>query len=154
MSIFYTSGLNRQYSIQVVKHVNILYKWLKMLTPPTLQIQSCYSLIDILTTWTNYWHSYHFYKLFRLASCTLQFWQNLTKISFQGRIFNYFCVFLYIWHVGFHVFCVSHIVYKQVHSAYEYSITSGMSTADNNVWSLHFKLEVLMWRHVVYVPKF
>jgi hypothetical protein len=28
MSIFYTSGLNRQYSIQVAKNVNILYKWL------------------------------------------------------------------------------------------------------------------------------
>jgi hypothetical protein len=27
MSIFYTSGLNRQYSIQVAKNVNILYKW-------------------------------------------------------------------------------------------------------------------------------
>jgi hypothetical protein len=23
----------------------------------------------------------------------------------------------------------------------------------NNVWSLHFKLEVFIWRHVVYVPK-
>jgi hypothetical protein len=25
-----------------------------------------------------------------LASCTLQFWSNLTQISFQGRHFNYF----------------------------------------------------------------
>jgi hypothetical protein len=27
-----------------------------------------------------------------LASCTLQVWYNLTKISFQGKLFNYFCV--------------------------------------------------------------
>jgi hypothetical protein len=27
-----------------------------------------------------------------LASCMLQFWSNLTKISFQGKHFNYFCV--------------------------------------------------------------
>jgi hypothetical protein len=26
-----------------------------------------------------------------LASCTLQVWYNLTKISFQGKLFNYFC---------------------------------------------------------------
>jgi hypothetical protein len=39
-----------------------------------------------------------------LASCTLQFRYNLTKISFQGRHFNYCCALLYIWHVGFHVF--------------------------------------------------
>ena len=31
-----------------------------------------------------------------LASCTLQFKYNLTKIRFQGRHFNYFCVLLYI----------------------------------------------------------
>ena len=29
-----------------------------------------------------------------LASCTLQFWSNLTKISFQGKHFNYFCALL------------------------------------------------------------
>ena len=29
-----------------------------------------------------------------LASCTLQFWSNLTKISFQCKHFNYFCVLL------------------------------------------------------------
>ena len=29
-----------------------------------------------------------------LASCTLQFWYNLTKISFQGNHFNYLCLFL------------------------------------------------------------
>ena len=29
-----------------------------------------------------------------LASCTLQFWLNLTKISFQGKHFNYHCVLL------------------------------------------------------------
>ena len=29
-----------------------------------------------------------------LASCTLQVWYNLTKISFQGKLFNYFCVLL------------------------------------------------------------
>ena len=29
-----------------------------------------------------------------LASGTLQFWYNLTKISFQGKHFNYFCVFM------------------------------------------------------------
>jgi hypothetical protein len=38
-----------------------------------------------------------------LALCTLQFWYNLTKISFQGKHFNYFCVLLQIWHVGFHI---------------------------------------------------
>jgi hypothetical protein len=27
-----------------------------------------------------------------LASCTLHLWSNLTKICFQGRHFNYFCV--------------------------------------------------------------
>jgi hypothetical protein len=27
-----------------------------------------------------------------LALCTFQFWSNLTKISFQGKHFNYFCV--------------------------------------------------------------
>jgi hypothetical protein len=27
-----------------------------------------------------------------LASCTLQFWSNLTKIIFQGKHFNYFIV--------------------------------------------------------------
>ena len=26
-------------------------------------------------------------------------------------------------------------------------------TKPNNVWSLHFKQEVFIWRHVVYVPK-
>jgi hypothetical protein len=36
-----------------------------------------------------------------LASCTLQFLSNLTKISFQGKHFNYFCVLLLIWQVGF-----------------------------------------------------
>jgi hypothetical protein len=30
MSIVYTSGYQCQYFIQVVTHVNILYKWLKM----------------------------------------------------------------------------------------------------------------------------
>ena len=29
-----------------------------------------------------------------LASCTLQLWSNLTKISFQGRHFNYFSALL------------------------------------------------------------
>ena len=29
-----------------------------------------------------------------LASCTLQFWSNLTKISFQGKHFTYFCILL------------------------------------------------------------
>jgi hypothetical protein len=29
-----------------------------------------------------------------LASCTLQFWSNITKISFQGKHFNYLCVSL------------------------------------------------------------
>jgi hypothetical protein len=29
-----------------------------------------------------------------LASCTLQFWLNLTKIIVQGKHFNYFCVLL------------------------------------------------------------
>jgi hypothetical protein len=30
-----------------------------------------------------------------LASCTLQVWRyNLTKISFQGKLLNYFCVLL------------------------------------------------------------
>ena len=39
-----------------------------------------------------------------MTSCTLQLRYNLTKISFQDRHSNYFCVLLYIWHVGFHVF--------------------------------------------------
>ena len=39
-----------------------------------------------------------------LASCTLQFWSNLTKISFQGKHFNFFCALLQIWHVRFHIF--------------------------------------------------
>ena len=39
-----------------------------------------------------------------VASCTLQFWSNLTKISFQGKHFNHFWILLYIWHVGFHIF--------------------------------------------------
>ena len=29
-----------------------------------------------------------------LASCTLQVWYNLTRISFQGKLLNYFCVLL------------------------------------------------------------
>ena len=29
-----------------------------------------------------------------LASCMLQLWSNLTKISFQGKHFNYFCALL------------------------------------------------------------
>ena len=29
-----------------------------------------------------------------LAFCMLQLWSNLTKISFQGRHFNYFCALL------------------------------------------------------------
>ena len=29
-----------------------------------------------------------------LVSCTLQFWLNLTKISFHGKHFNYFCALL------------------------------------------------------------
>jgi hypothetical protein len=35
-----------------------------------------------------------FVYLNSLTLCTLQFWSNLTKISFQGKHFNYFCASL------------------------------------------------------------
>jgi hypothetical protein len=64
-----------------------------------------------------------------------KFWYDVTLFMCQN-----FKLEIFIWrHIvyvpksfnnRFHVFCVSHIVYKQVHSAYEYIITSGMSTAD------------------------
>jgi hypothetical protein len=40
-------------------------------------------------------HNQHDIRIIRhLASCTLQFWSNLPKISFRGKHFNYLCALL------------------------------------------------------------
>ena len=87
-----------------------------------------------------------------LASCTLQFWSNLTKISFQGRYFNYYCALLYIWHVGFYEWkelekCIYFVIYlyvfKLVCTQWENFIRIGI-TVLYLIWIWRLQISVLL----------
>jgi hypothetical protein len=112
----------------------------------------------VLLNFLFFWNSLNVYTLVWKHTNK---WRN-TKISFQGRHFNYFSVLLYIWHVGFHIFKILVFCIRNIYLGNTQIIVILMwfiffeieaYTKPNNVWSLHFKREVFIWCHVVYVPE-
>jgi hypothetical protein len=71
----------------VTVNTHTIVNWKNSEMSLTTLTHNQYDVIDVM--WRlSIWNV----KIIRyLASCTLQFWSNLTKISFQGKHFNYFC---------------------------------------------------------------